>query len=107
MSDNRTLAFDEWNALGEKLFGNDRLSWKFRCPGCGNIQTPQELEAAGTVPDQAYFSCIGRYDGHIDTAFWDKKQPCNYTLGGLFKLEHVTILTPDGKEHAAFPFASD
>jgi hypothetical protein len=34
MLERRTMSLDEWNKLGEKLFGPERLKWRFVCPSC-------------------------------------------------------------------------
>lgn len=83
-----------WFAEGERLFGEDMLKWRFVCPSCGNIQSAEDFKKyvdQGAVPGDAYSICIGRYipgSGHLGS----KTQPCNYSGGGLFKLNPVEII---------------
>lgn len=95
----------EWFAKGTALFGPDVLKWKFVCPACGNVQTPEEFRQyadEGAKPDDARFNCIGRYDGHMHVDMGAGK-PCNYTGGGLFGLNPVMV---DGR-YQCFSFYED
>ena len=98
---------EEWINDGKQLFGDDMLKWKFVCPSCSHIQTPEDFRQykdKGATPDTAYFNCIGRYDGHEDVDMCSGKSPCNYTGGGLFGLNPVEV-THDGKTIRVFSFA--
>lgn len=33
-------------------------------------------------------------------------KPCNWTLGGLFRLHELEVITPDGKAHPTFAVAT-
>jgi hypothetical protein len=104
----KIYTIDEWLAEGERLFGQNMLEWKFVCPSCGHVQTPEDFRPhkdKGSTPDSARFSCIGRYDGHMDTDMCSGKSPCNYTSGGLFKLAPITVIDADGKKFSCFAFA--
>lgn len=108
MSEHRTMSLQEWMAEGERLFGPDMLSWKFVCPSCGHIQSPEDFrpyKLKGAFPDTARYSCIGRYDGHTDTDMCSGKSPCNYTSGGLLNISPITVVDEDGKGHSCFAFA--
>ena len=102
---------EEFLEKGKKLFGEDRLKWKFKCPCCGNIQTAEDFrkhKENGATPNSVYQECIGRYENGC-RAFGKnkkgtKKFPCDYASYGLFKIGHVVILS-DGKEITVFPFA--
>lgn len=101
---------EEWLAEGERLFGPDRMNWKFVCPMCGNVQSVQEFkqlaeEGHRVTPDSARFNCIGRYKGGRSAFLDDGKDgpPCDYTTGGLFNVSPVKVAAPDG-EHWAFDF---
>lgn len=99
----------EWEAKGERLYGKDRWNWKFRCPACGHVQCIgdfQKFKCQGATPDDAYFNCIGRFDGHIKTNMGTKPGPCNYTTGGLFNISPIKV--HDGeREHSCFDFADE
>lgn len=100
----------EWVALGTARFGPDMLQWRFVCPICKGEQTAEdfrEFKDRGATPDQAYFSCLGRWT-HGKRAFGDKVSPetrCDYTLGGLFRLPGVIVVDEGGEERLAFAFA--
>lgn len=72
---------------------------KFRCPSCGTDQCAQDLIDAGAGSDidevEPYlaFSCVGR---------WSSEMGCNWTLGGLFQIHSLEVITPDGKHHPRF-----
>jgi len=97
-----------WLAQGEALFGTEPLDWKFVCPCCGNVQTMREFKVL-KVEDvqQAYSSCIGRFDGvHGSVNMGTKPGPCNYAGFGLFGLNPVAVIHPEtGKQVDVFAFA--
>jgi hypothetical protein len=105
MSNNKIL-HEEWRARGRELFGDDPLQWKFVCPSCGNIASVADWKAAGASEGEVAYSCIGRRLG-TENEIGSKKQPCNYAGGGLFGLNPVTVIFPDGTERASFAFAGD
>lgn len=76
----------------------------FKCPSCGTIQSPQSFINAGVganideVEKYVGFSCIGR---------WINFGPkCNWTLGGLFQIHKLEVVTPDGERHPRFELAT-
>ena len=75
------------------------------CPVCGHIATAAEYYAAGARIEAAGFSCIGRWIGGRPAFEKGGKGPCNYTGGGLFKLNPWTVIIEDGGEHHVFAFA--
>lgn len=97
---------EEWEARGTELFGPDQMTWRFVCPSCGNVQSVEGFKAfrdQGVQPSTAYFSCIGRWDGHMDNDAFGGKSPCNYAGGGLLRINPV--LVKDGEvEHQVFAF---
>lgn len=101
---------EEWFAEGVRRFGADPLVWRFKCPVCGNVQTPAEFKAVkvGMAPWAAYSNCIGRYQESARRAFGPKpkgtpERPCDYASGGLFKVGRRVVLK--GVEYNVFPFA--
>lgn len=81
---------------GKQLFGNDLMEWKFVCSSCGNIQSPKDFkdyQHKGATPSSAYWNCIGRYKGTRNEIF-SKKQPCNYSSGGLFNVNKTVVKYP-------------
>lgn len=104
----RSLTFEQWRQEGVERFGSDEEKWAFVCPSCGHVQKVGDFRPfkdAGAHPDSAMGVCIGRYDGHGDVKLFTRPGPCNYTSGGLFNLNPVTVTRPDGKDVLVFEFA--
>lgn len=84
----------------------------FLCPTCKTPQTALDLIAAGAgknfeeVEKYLGFSCIGRFTGAGSPRKDPDGKPCNWTLGGLFKVHKLEITTPDGRRHPHFELAS-
>jgi hypothetical protein len=83
-----------------------------RCPRCNCLQTATDLIEAGAGQDldsvQGYlgFSCLGRFTGAGMARKEPDGQPCNWTLGGLFSIHKMEVLTPDGARHPRFELAT-
>ncbi len=83
-----------------------------KCPMCGTLQNALDFIAAGAGKDwddvSRYlgFSCVGRFTGAESPRKQPDDQPCNWSLGGLFKTHRMVVVTPDGKEHPHFELAS-
>lgn len=101
------LTYEEWVQEGTKRYGPDKKIWKFKCPNCGYIQTYNDFLKEGSSKEEAQgmigFSCIGRIMKNCKGELGNKKQPCNYAGGGLFKLNPI-IITENGKEQGYFDF---
>lgn len=84
----------------------------FRCPMCKTLQTGRDLIAAGAGADfdavEKYlgFSCIGRFVNAKPSRSKPDGKPCDWTLGGLFQLHEMEVVTPDGEHHPRFELAS-
>lgn len=94
----------EWEAEGERRFGDNKLEWKFKCPACGHVISVKDYKDAGAPNGAIAFSCIGRYlDAEPREAFVAKKDkgksPCNYAGGGLVGLNSVEV---DGENYFEF-----
>ena len=87
------------------------------CPICSTVQSATDLIRAGAgssmdeVERYLGFSCVGRWTGA--EAFHSAKRRrdpaklgCNWTLGGLFRLHRLEVVTPDGEHHPRFELAS-
>ena len=91
---------------------NETLQVVFKCPMCGCLQTGQDFIDAGaaTNSDQAMgyagFSCLGRFT----KAEGPRKKPdgkrCNWTLGGLFQMHKLEVVTQDGQSPPHFELAT-
>lgn len=111
MTDNRReLPLDEFRAE-IKAQGLEPLDYAFICPACNTIQSARWLIAAGAGADfdavqgTLGFSCVGRFTG----AGGDKREEgkgCDWTLGGLFQIHKLTVVTPEGQKHPHFEVAS-
>jgi len=98
---------EEWFEKGKTLFGENMMDWKFVCPGCGNIQSPEEFrqyKEQGATPNSATCECIGRYaSGHSWLNTGGKKQPCDYAGYGFLNICPVKV-TDGEKETYTFAF---
>lgn len=107
-SHHRTLTLEQWRQEAEAKFGSDEHKWAFVCPSCGHVQKVEDFKPfkdAGANEETAFRNCIGRYDGHMHVWIGTRPGPCNYTSGGLFNLNPVTVTTPEGKNIRVFEFA--
>jgi hypothetical protein len=95
---------EQWIAAGKSRYGADRMQWRFRCPSCGHIATPQDYRAAGAPQTAVGFSCVGRWSGAASEAFSDASGPCNYAGGGLFRINPL-LVTDGEQEWQMFDFA--
>lgn len=79
-----------------EAFGNDNKQWKFECPMCHGIQSPQDfIDNKIKEIDSVNFNCIGRYV---------KGKGCDWTLGGLFQINELTVIK-DCQPHKSFKIA--
>lgn len=99
-----------WRVLTER-FGDDPTQWKVVCPSCGTVQSlqdffdaakPTNADEMNALARMVGFSCIGRVTGAKGAFNREKYAPCNYTSGGLFCINTLTVLDEDGKEVPAF-----
>ena len=80
----------------------------FVCPMCRTVQSSRDLVASGAGKDfdsvERFlgFSCFGRWTGAGEPRKTPDGKPCNWTLGGLFTLHKLVVITPDGKHHPRF-----
>ena len=85
LTSEKIIRYDDWIAELQLRFGTDSKQWAFKCPSCGNVQTANDFlqHNVGHAKDNVYYSCIGRYVEGIG---------CNWTLGGLFQINKVSVL---------------
>jgi hypothetical protein len=107
----KSMTLEEFRAA-LRAQGVDRLHYAFKCPACGTVQSADDLIAAGAGSnfEEVYqylgFSCVGRFTGADSPRKEPDGKPCNWTLGGFFKLHNLEVVTPDGKHHPHFEPAS-
>lgn len=104
-----TYTLAEWHARARELFGDDSSGWKFVCPSCAHVASVADWKAAGAPDGCVAFSCVGRWTLEPKKAerkaFKGEGGPCNYAGGGLFALNPITVIDPDGRRHEVFAFA--
>lgn len=103
----RTLTLDELRAeLAAQSV--EPLDFAFKCPQCSAVQSARDLIAAGAgetfeeVEKYLGFSCVGRWTGAGSPRRPADGRPCNWTLGGLFRVHELEVETPDGEKHPLF-----
>lgn len=103
------INYDEWKSEMIKRYG-ERDNFEFVCPVCKFPQTVKYCELSGSTPGQIGFSCVGRNFEKSRSAFGNdskKEGPCNYAGGGLFALNPVTVIMPDGSGIDVFDVSKD
>lgn len=100
----QTMTVEEFHAA-IKAQGKERIEdVTFKCPHCGTLQSAQDLIDAGAgesmdeVEKYLGFSCVGRFT---------ESKGCDWTLGGLFQIHELEVITPDGERHPRFIPASE
>lgn len=107
----KTLTVEELHAA-LKAQGLSHIHSAFKCPMCGTVQSATSLVAAGAGADfdavEKYlgFSCVGRFTGAGGPREKPDGKPCNWTLGGLFRVHRTEVVTPDGVHHPIFEVAT-
>lgn len=99
-------SISDWWAEARRRFGDDPMGWTFICPACGFIASTQDWKDAGASVGEVAFSCVGRHTKEPREAFQKGKGPCDYTGGGLIRLNPVCVKDGD-KEHFRFDFAPE
>ena len=109
----RRITIKEFHAELKNQKVNSMEDLAFTCPICHTIQSARDLIAAGAgnnleeVERYLAFSCIGRF---TNVGPHKKGTPpghgCNWTLGGLFSLHTLEVVTEDGKIHPRFEIAT-
>lgn len=93
------MMFDDFCNKMKSIHGEDPKNWRFKCPSCGETQSPKDFIDAGIEEPESktHFSCIGR---------WVKGRGCNWSLGGLIQINELTIIK-DGKPFKSFAIAEE
>lgn len=102
----QTMTLDEFHAA-LKAQGVPREHLALKCPVCKTVQSMRDLATAGVAEDKVDtffgFSCVGRF---TNAGPKQKDEPpgrgCDWTLGGLFQIHELEVVTPDGKRHPTF-----
>lgn len=108
----KTMTVEEYHAALKAQGTKDPGEFVMICPMCGTPQTGNDLIRAGAgktfddVEKYLAFSCVGRFTGAGSPRKAPDGKPCNWTLGGLFQVHNLEVLTPDGKKHPRFEVAT-
>lgn len=85
----------------------------FICPLCGKIQSGADFMRIlktdfDSIQKYLAFSCVGRFTGAGPPPTQKRLDHpgCNWTLGGLFQLHQLEVVTPDGEKHPRFELAT-
>lgn len=91
-----------------KAQGVPREHLAFVCPRCDTVQSATDLIDAGAgesfqeVEKFLGFSCVGRWTGAGGPRRKPDGNPCNWTLGGFFRLHKMEVETENGEKHPLF-----
>lgn len=106
----KTMTYDEFLAA-MKLQANSRVEVVVKCPMCKTLQMGRDFMALGLSEDEAMralgSSCIGRKMRAPSPRKVPDGQPCDWTLGGLFRMHTLEVVTPDGQTHPHFELATE
>ena len=107
MADRKTMTLDEFHAA-LKAQGVPREHLAAKCPMCHTVQSIADLQRAGADPDLSFgFSCVGRFTGAGPKRKNEAPgRGCDWTLGGLFPIHTLEVVTEDGKHHPHFALAT-
>ncbi len=108
----KTMTLEEYHAALKAQGTKDHADLVMICPICGTLQTGNDLIRAGAgktfddVEKYLGFSCVGRFTGAGSPRKSPDGEPCNWTLGGLFQMHKLEVVTPDGQRHPRFEVAT-
>lgn len=108
----KTMTLGEFQAAVMEQGVKSHLHTAVKCPMCGVVQSAVDLIEAGAGSDfdgvgkYLGFSCVGRFTGAGSPRKVPDGKPCNWTLGGLFSLHKLEVVTADGTHHPHFELAT-
>ena len=97
----------------EVLFGQDRLSWEFKCSGCGNIQSGNSVIKQMKEGIESKRHGLLKKGDPLRVECRCYSPECNWLANGLFNSGILMIMDPEQPHDAArkencyyiFPFA--
>ena len=104
----RSIPLEDFHAALTAQGVDHRMDLAFICPMCGTVQSGRDFIAAGAgetfdeIERHLGFSCVGRWTEADAPRKVPDGNPCNWTLGGLFKLHRLEVITADGQHHPSF-----
>lgn len=111
MSNIETITIPEFHARLKAQGVKRHEDFAFKCPMCGTVQSGQSLICAGAGKDfdavEKYvgFSCVGRFTGAGAPRKKPDGKPCDWTLGGFFRLHKLEVIDEGGKHCPRFEIA--
>lgn len=108
----KSMTLEEFHSALKAQCVPAREHLAMKCPMCKTVQSAADLIVAGAGPDfdsvEKYlgFSCVGRFTGAGQPRKDPDGRPCNWTLGGLFRVHQLEVVTPDGERHPRFELAT-
>lgn len=102
----RKLTQAELNDEAKRRFGDDPLTYAFRCPHCNDVATVKDFVDAG-AGERAGQECIGRSLGALDAILQKYKgRGCDWVAYGLFRGPWEIVLPAEGDkpERSAWSF---
>lgn len=96
----KTLKISEFNELCKKHWP-DIMSVEFICPKCKTIQTGKDLIEAGAGKD---FDEVNKYLGFSCVGRFTETKGCDWTLGGLFSIHTLEIVSDEDPEQKRMCF---
>ena len=96
---------DEWVASAVRLYGKDPRKWRFMCPACGTVATPEQHIGLGGDLQDGPVVCIKRT--HKLAVDNDVRADCDWTAYGLLGTlgRGRVVRNPDGRSDEVFDFA--
>ena len=90
-----TITRDELLQQGRDLYGSNRLDWKFKCSGCGNIQSGKSIikQMEEGIKSQRY-GLLLKGDHQLQPESSCYSPDCNWVAGGLFRSPVLMIYDP-------------
>lgn len=105
-----TIKLDEFRARIKAQNVSDRKHAAFKCPMCKTVQSINSFICAGADAEDAEkyigFSCLGRVTGAGSPRKKPDGKPCNWTLGGFFRLHEMEVVDDEGHAHPYFEVAT-
>lgn len=105
----KILTLESWQARGKELYGEQARAWRFKCPSCGNVATPQDFLNTGIDKEEAMRrtpqECLKR-EAALKRGDRDLLPgECDWAAFGLFRGPHFVVC--DGDKIPVFPFEAD
>lgn len=94
----RKLTQAELLAEAKARFGDDPMTYAFRCPRCGDVATLQDFKDAGADPARAGQDCIGRHLGALTKPKPTNTRGCDWAAYGLFHGPWEIVVPAEGDQ---------